>query len=252
MINAVIIDDEPNNVFILANLIQEFCPNVSVAGEANNAQKAELLIRRINPNLVFIDIEMPYGSGFDMLDKLRPINFEVIFVTAFNEYTLKAFRYGALDYLLKPVNIDELREAVSKAERNIHLKEYNWRLDSFLENLKKLSPNSSKIALPAKKGVVFVPTSEIIRCEAYGSYTYIFAKNRSKIVSSKNIKEYEDLLPQDMFYRVHHSHLVNLSCISGYQRGRGGYVEMDDGAVIEVAARRKDELMVRLGLSRDA
>src|ERR1700709_1106067 len=139
MIKSIIVDDEPDNVIVLSRMLQEFCPEVSVLGEANNAHKAEAVIRQVHPDLVFLDIEMPYGNGFDVLDRLRPVHFEVVFITAFNEYTLRAFRYNALDYLLKPVNIDELKEAVDKVGRNIQLKTFNGQLESFLQNLKKPS-----------------------------------------------------------------------------------------------------------------
>ncbi|MDO6431879.1 LytTR family DNA-binding domain-containing protein [Flavitalea sp. BT771] len=251
MIKAVIVEDEPNNVIILEGMIQEFCPHVSIAGKAGNVHKAEALIRETDPDLVFMDIEMPYGSGFDVLDRLRPARFEVIFVTAFNEYTVKAFRYSALDYLLKPIDINELLQSVSRAERNIQLKNFDRRLDGFLQSMKKLSLEMPKIGLPGKNGVVFVNVSDIMRLEANRGYTHIIIKDKRKIISSKNILEYEELLPGNKFYRVHHSHLVNLSYVNGYQRGRGGYLEMEDGAVIEVAVRRKDELMVRLGLSHN-
>jgi two-component system LytT family response regulator len=252
MIKAVIVEDEPNNVIILEGMIQEFCPTVSITGKADNAHKAEALIREMDPDLVFLDIEMPYGSGFDVLDKLRPVNFEVIFVTAFDEYTLKAFKYSALDYLLKPIDINELREAVGRAERNIQLKNFDRRLDGFLQSMKKLTSDMPKIGLPGKNGIIFVNVSDIMRFEANRGYTHIIIKDKRKIISSKNIMEYEALLPENKFYRVHHSHLVNLAYVNGYQRGRGGYIEMEDGAVIEVAVRRKDELMVRLGLSPNA
>jgi len=248
MINAVLVDDEPNNLIILGNLIQEFCPNVRVVGKAGNAAKAEGLIREMSPDLVFFDIEMPYGNGFDVLDKLRPVDFEVVFVTAFSEYTLKAFRYSALDYLLKPININELQEAVGKAEQNIRLKSFDRRLGSFLDSFKRSVHDIPRIALPGKNGVVFVPVMDIIRLEGSRGYSYVYVKNKARIVSSKNIKEYEALLPEDKFCRVHNSHLVNISCVSGYQRGRGGFLVMEDGSVIEVAVRRKEELLLRLGM----
>jgi len=251
MIKAVIVDDEPNNLIILEGMLQEFCPNVSVSGKASNAQKAEAIIRETGPDLVFLDIEMPYGSGFDILDKLKPVGFEVIFVTAFDEYALRAFRYSALDYLLKPISINELQDAVGRAEKNIQLKNFGQRLDGFLQNMKRLSSDMSKIGLPGKNGIVFVQVSDILRFEANRGYTRIYIKNQREIISSKNISEYEDLLPGNKFYRVHHSHLINLSYVNGYQRGRGGYLEMEGGDVIEVAVRRKDELMVRLGLSNN-
>jgi two-component system, LytTR family, response regulator len=250
MIKSVIIDDEPDNVIILRKMLQEFCPGVLLLGEANNAVKAVTLIRQVEPDLVFLDIEMPYGNGFDILDRLLPVRFEVIFITAFREYSLKAIRYSALDYLLKPVDITELKEAVTKAEQNLQSKDFNLRLENFLMNVKTPSLHFNKIALPGKAGVVFVPISDIIRCEASSNYTFFIIKNRGKIISSKSIKEYEAILPAAVFFRVHNSHLVNLNYVQGYQWGRGGCLEMEDGVMIEVASRRKDELIRRLGLER--
>src|SRR5688500_18193855 len=250
MIKSVIIDDEPDNVIILRKMLQEFCPGVLLLGEANNAVKAVTLIRQVEPDLVFLDIEMPYGNGFDILDRLLPVRFEVIFITAFREYSLKAIRYSALDYLLKPVDITELKEAVTKAEQNLQSKDFNPRLENFLMNVKTPSLHFNKIALPGKAGVVFVPISDIIRCEASSNYTFFIIKNRGKIISSKSIKEYEAILPAAVFFRVHNSHLVNLNYVQGYQWGRGGCLEMEDGVMIEVASRRKDELIRRLGLER--
>ena len=248
MIKAVLIDDEANNNMILANMLREFCPDVVVAGVAETVAKGEALIRKSKPDLVFLDIEMPYGNGFDLLDRLRPINFEVVFVTAFNEYAIRAFRYSALDYLLKPVEFEKLQEAVAKAERNLQLKNFGQRLDCYMQTLEKIDPSLQKIALPAKKRVVLVPLSDIIRCEANRGYTLFIIKNMEKIISSKNIKEYEELLPANLFLRIHHSHLVNYLFIRGYHYGRGGKVEMEDGALVEVSPRQKNKLLERIGL----
>jgi two-component system LytT family response regulator len=250
MIKSIIIDDEPDNVMVLTKMIQEFCPGVSLLGEADNAIKAVTLIQQVEPDLVFLDVEMPYGNGFDILDRVLPVRFEVIFITAFEAYLLKAIRYRALDYLLKPVDLTELMEAVAKAEQNIQSKNFNWRLEKFLMDLKKPDLNLNKIALPGKSGVVFIPISDIIRCEASNNYTIFIIKNRGKIISAKSVKEYEAILPKELFFRVHNSHLVNLNYVQGYQWGRGGCLEMEDGVVLEVAARRKDELILRLGLER--
>lgn len=252
MIKTIIIDDEPKSIRILSTMLQEYCPDITVLGTAQHAQEAIPLIRQVEPDLVFLDIEMPLANGFDLLDQLRPVNFEVIFVTAFNEYSLKAFRYSVLDYLLKPVGIEELQQAVQKATHNIQLKNFNMRLDNFMQNMKQPSLRLQKIALPAKEGVVLVPISDIIRCEARREYALFIIKNREKIISSKNIKEYEELLPDDIFFRVHNSHLINLNYIKVYHRGRGGHVEMEDGTLIEVATRRKEELLSRLGLIRSS
>jgi two-component system, LytTR family, response regulator len=248
MISSVIVDDEPANIRILKKMLADFCPNVQVIAEAKDVRQGVDIIRQTKPSLVFLDIEMPYGNAFDLLDKLMPVEFEIIFITAFNEYALKAFRYSALDYLLKPVSIQELKGAVEKAFQRIDLKITNAQLKNLLENLKKEKEGLQQVALPAKDGFIFVPTDDILRCEASGAYTHVFTRNNGEILSSKSIGEYEEMLPENIFFRVHHSHLINLYEIKKYHRGRGGYVEMKDGMLIDVAVRRKDEFLAKLSL----
>lgn len=248
MIRAVLIDDEPKNNRILKLMLEEFCPDVKIEGQADNAAVGAQLVQEVKPDLVFLDIEMPYGSGFDLLDQLKPIHFEVIFITAFNDYSLKAIKYSALDYLLKPVNIDELIAAVAKAVQKVAARNINERIEALLYNLQKPQQAVQKLALPSKEGYVFVLLSDIMRCESKGGYTTFYIKGMDKVLSSKSIKEYEPLLPDDLFFRIHNSHIVNLNCVKKYHRGRGGYLEMEDGTMIEVATRRKDELMARFGL----
>jgi two-component system, LytTR family, response regulator len=247
MITAVIIDDEPKNVRVLKNMISEFCPEVSLLGEANNSNEGKQLIQQKKPELVFLDIEMPYGNGFDLINELMPIDFEVIFVTAFDKYMLQALKYSALDYLLKPVNIDELKWAVEHANVRIKKNSINQQLSVLLENFKKQESGLKKIAVPTAEGFDFILIEEIIRCEAQGPYTRIFIKGSKSILVSKPLKEYETLLPDTIFLRIHNSHLVNLNFIKKYNRGRGGYIEMDDGTMLEVAIRRKDEFLSRFG-----
>lgn len=250
MIRAILIDDEPKNNRILKLMLEEFCPGVLVAGQADNAEEGANLIRETGPDLVFLDIEMPFGSGFDLLDKLKPLNFEIIFITAFNNYSLKAIKYSALDYLLKPVNIDELIAAVAKASEKLSSRNINARIEHLLSDLKRQQQGVQKIALPSKEGYVFISLPDIIRCESKNSYTTFYVKGMEKIISSKNIKEYEPLLTDDIFFRIHNSHIVNLNHVKKYHRGRGGYIEMEDGTMLEVATRRKDELMAKFGLLR--
>jgi two-component system LytT family response regulator len=176
-----------------------------------------------------------------------PIKFEVIFVTAFNEYTLKAFKYSALDYLLKPVNIEELRSAVQKVIEKVKLRTTNLQLGNLLANLRQADPGGFKLALPSLEGLNFVRFDMITRCEASGGYTYFYLKNGEKLLAAKNIKDYEEILPTSMFMRVHNSHIINLMCIKKYHKGRGGYIEMEDQALIEVASRRKNEFLGRFG-----
>ncbi len=248
MVNCVIVDDEPRNIKVLKAMLEEFCPDLSIVGEAPDAEQAEKIIDMVRPDLVFLDIEMPYGNAFDLLDRLMPIAFEVIFITAFNEYSLKAFKYSALDYLLKPVNIEELRLAVQKASERMRLKQSNQRLNNLLANLKQQDPSTYKLALPNMEGLVFVPIDTIIRCEASKGYTFLYLKDGTRHLSTRTIKEYEDLLPPSAFLRIHNSHIINLMSVKKYQKGRGGYVEMEDDTLIEVASRRKTEFLKRFGL----
>jgi two-component system LytT family response regulator len=249
MIRSVLIDDEPKNIRILRGLLEEFCPSVKVVAEANGAQDAIPLIREHQPDLLFLDIEMPFGNAFDLLDKLKPVDFEIIFITAFDEYTLKAFKYSALDYLLKPVNIDELKEAVQKAGKRIEHKNINKQLTNLFHNIKKPPTALQRIAFPDNEGVmVFIELKEISHLEAKRGYTYVYTRNKQVYISSRIIKEYEELLPEDLFFRVHNSSIINMSFIRKYHKGRGGIVEMEDGSMLEVAARRKDEFLSRFAI----
>ena len=247
MINAVIIDDEPKNIKVMTNMLKEFCPQIRLVGDAHNSNDGKELILQKKPELVFLDIEMPYGNGFDLLDSLMPVDFEVVFVTAFDKYILQALKYSALDFLLKPLNIDELKNAVQNAELRIRKNSINQQLGILLDNFKKREAGLKKIALPTLEGLDFILIEDIIRCEAQGAYTKIHISNSKKILVSKPLKDFENLLPEDIFFRIHNSHLINLNYIKKYNRGRGGLVELEDGSVLEVAARRKDEFLNRFG-----
>ncbi len=248
MINALIVDDEPKNIRILQGLLKESSPDVRIVGEAVSAETAMPLIAETRPDLVFLDIEMPHGNAFDLLDKIMPIDFEIIFITAFDAYTLKAFKYSALDYLLKPVSIDELKTAVQKAKERIRVKNINVQLQNLMFNINKPNSSLQKIALPNNEGLIFVQLSEIIRFEAKGGYTYVYSTDNQKYVSSRIIKEYEEILPADIFFRIQNSHIINLNFVKKYHKGRGGLIEMNDNAIIEVATRRKDEFLARFGI----
>jgi two-component system LytT family response regulator len=243
MFKTVIVDDEPKNLRILKKLLQDFCPQIQVTGEAEDVKMAFQVIRELKPDLVILDIEMPYGNAFDLLDSLMPIHFEIIFITAFDNYSLKAFKYSALDYLLKPVDITELQAATEKAIQKITGKNINQQVALLLSNYKNAQANLQKIAIPTMDGFVFMNVEDIIRCEANGAYTNIYSDKNEKITASKNIKEYEELLPPPIFCRIHNSHLINLNRIKKYSKGRGGTVIMEDGAILEVASRRRDEFL---------
>ncbi len=247
MMRTLLIDDEPKNTRILRKLLEDFCPKVQVVGDAADINTAYTLIRETKPDLVFLDIEMPYGNAFDLLDKLMPVDFAIVFITAFDDYTLKAFKYSAIDYLLKPVDIEELKTAVNKAADRVNNRSINQQLGNLLENLKSNQVQLQKIAVPSADGIVFMNVDQIIRCEASGSYTIIYSDGPLKTMASKSIKEYEDMLPPGIFCRIHNSHIINLNRIKKYHKGRGGYVVMDDGTSIEVASRRKDDFLAKFG-----
>jgi two-component system, LytTR family, response regulator len=240
---TIIVDDEPKNVRILNKLLTDYCPDVKIVGDAGDADAAYKLIEELKPELVFLDIEMPNGNAFDLLDKFIMINFEIIFITAFESYALKAFKYSALDYLLKPVSIEDLELAVQKAKTSASSKNINLQVKSLLHNIQTTSGGPQKLAIHSIDGLEFVNADEIVHLEAEGSYTNIHLKNKSSILSSKSIKDYEDILTKDIFFRVHNSHIVNLKFIKKYHKGRGGYIILEDDTNIEVATRRKNEFL---------
>ena len=248
MIDVVIIDDEQNNIEGLRSLLSNYCPGINVVGTAPDANSAFVLIKSLGPQLVFLDIEMPFGNGFDLLEKLMPVQFEVIFVTAFDQYAIRAFKYAVVDYLLKPVSIDELQKAVERVKQRIAEKVFNNRIEFLINNHGGKSNELKKIGLPSADGILFEDLENIVRLEAEGNYTYIYITGKKKELVSKSLKEFEDILPAAAFCRLHHSHIVNLSYIKKYYKGRGGYVELSDGTTVEVSSRKKDEFLEKFGI----
>jgi len=246
MIRTLIVDDELKNIRILRELLQSYCPQVTVTGEANGFNEAIEMIQTLQPDLLLLDIEMPYGNAFDLLEKLMPVQCDIIFVTAFDNYALKAFKYNALDYLVKPVNIDELKAAVAKAEEKSQQKNINLQLTNLISNFK--NTNAQKIALPLTDGLIFVSVSEIIYLRAKGSCTEIHVQNGKTFTTGRVIKYFEDLLSTGNFYRVHNSYLISVNHIKRYHKGRGGILEMEDGTMIEVSVRKRDEFLSRFGV----
>ena len=242
MITAIIVDDEPKGISTLRRFLANYCPLVDVLADARNASEAKKLILSLHPQIIFLDIEMPYGSGFDLLRMLPGLEAEVIFITAFDRYALDAFRYSALDYLLKPVNIAQLKDAVSKAEKRISqkLSAHNYTL--FLNNIDQKDAHKRTITFNEKDGQYFIPVSDIMYCIADGSYTHVYTTGRI-FVSTRNLKEYESMLPPGIFHRIHHGHLVNKLFITRLLKGRGGAVLMKDGKQLEIAVRRKDDFI---------
>jgi two-component system LytT family response regulator len=246
MIRTVIVDDEIDSIRVLQRLLETACPNVEIVGKADGVETGLLMIQMTRPDLVFLDIEMTQGNAFDLLNQLQPFNFRVIFVTAFDNYALRAFKYSAVDYLLKPVDMDDLRNAVERVSSELLEKSMVEKMQALLENVSTLQLSRQKMAIPTINGLIFVTIEDIIRLEAKGSYTIIYLGNKEQVMATRNIKEYEDLLPDAIFCRVHNSHIINLQNIQKYNKGRGGYITMEDGSSIEVATRRREEFLRRL------
>jgi len=243
--NAVIIDDEKRSRESLELLVKDYCPNVNVLDMAESVATGVECIKKHKPDLLFLDIEMQDGTGFDLLEKVAGNNFYVIFTTAFENYALRALKLSAVDYLLKPINADELKAAVSKASDIMEQKSTENNFQLLLQNLQS-NTGMHKIALPTSEGLTFINVHDIIRCQADGSYTHFYFKTQKKLLVSKKIKEYEELLSPYNFVRVHHSHLVNLDEVTKYVRGDGGYVVMSDGETVYVSKRKKEDFMAAL------
>ena len=246
MIRAVLVDDEIDSIRVLQRLLEAYCTDVRVVGTAEGVESALELIQMEKPDLAFLDIEMIQGNAFDLLNRLLPLTFQVIFVTAFDNYAIRAFKYSAVDYLLKPVDLDDLLLAVDKIRMRSEGKIDLTGIKTLLENVGAMHVSQQKMAIPTLTGLSFVPLQDIVRFEAQGNYTNIFLANGQKVMTTRNIKEYEELLPEAIFYRVHNSHIISLQRIEKYQKGRGGYVIMEDGSSIEVASRRRPDFLRRL------
>lgn len=238
---AVIIDDEKKGREGLKNLLEEFCPEVIVEATASTVDNGIEIIRKHNPDLVFLDIEMQTATGFDLLDRFGNITFEVIFATAYDQYAIKAFKFNALDYLLKPIDIQELKLAVKKVKERLGVKKA--AKDDLSANAKQTE--NVRLVLSTSEGVFFVENSSILRCDADGAYTHFHLKDGRKIMISKNIKEYEHLLGESHFCRVHNSHIINLKEVDRYIKADGIAI-MKDGKEIPVSVTKRDEFLLKM------
>ena len=246
MITAIIIEDEAKSRLSLRQKILDYCKAITVVAEADSGKKGIELIVQYQPQAIFLDIEMPLMNGFDMLQQIPVKNFHIIFTTAYNQYAIKAIRYAAFDYLLKPVDIEELKAAVEKISHHISATEQEKKVETLHQNL-VISKSLNKIAIPTADGLLFFDIKNMIHLEANSNYTSIFFINRSKLVSSKTLKEFEELLPKEMFFRCHHSHLINLGYIKKYIKGDGGQIQLQDGTCVDLARRKKDEFLKLIG-----
>lgn len=243
-LRAIIVEDEQHNLENLLMLIENHCKEVRVVALCANAREGREKIMELNPDLVFLDIEMPGEDGFSMLEQLPRHNFEVIFVTAYSNYALKAIKFSALDYIVKPIDSMELMHAVYKAREKIGKKLENLRMLNLLENQYR-SAQQQVIALPMAEKVEFLNIERIVRCEADGNYTLFILLGGEKLIISKTLKEYDELLTPLGFLRVHQSHLINLQEVKSFVKSDGGYILMKNGDQISISRQRR-ELVIKI------
>ncbi|MGI9542431.1 MAG: LytR/AlgR family response regulator transcription factor [Cyclobacteriaceae bacterium] len=243
MIGALIIDDQADGREAVRLNLERHCPDISVVEVCESAEQGMRAVKNHQPDLVFLDIQMPNMSGFDLLEQLESIDFEVIFVTAHNQYAIKAIKFSALDYLLKPIDPVELIEAVNKVKERQNQKDLIYRYESMLKNVKNMPGNIEKLAVSSMDGILFLETADIIYCSADGNYTKIYLTDKRSQMVSKKLKEFENMLSESGFCRVHHASLINLKHVHQYFKGEGGYVSLTDGHHVDVSRRRKEAFL---------
>jgi len=241
---AIIVEDEPKNTRILKKFLSDYLSSVEVVGDANNIQKAKDIYFKLKPELLLLDVQLSDGTAFSLLDEIMPVSCEIIFITAYNSYALKAFKYSAVDYLLKPINLDELRLAIKNAEERLYQRTMNSRLQKLIENINR--PHLDKLALNVENAIIFADIHKIMYCKARGSQTSVHTIANKTLITSQSIGQLEEILSSENFFRIHNSFLINVKCIAKYIKGRGGIVVMQDGTRIEVASRRRDEFLSSL------
>ena len=245
-LKTLIVDDEQDAVNFINSIIGEYCPSLEVVAKANNIVQGISAINEKKPDLVFLDVEMPNGNGFDLLAQFPEKDFDVVFITAFNHYAIKAIKFSAVDYILKPINIHEFIEAVNRVvkKRSERPSQGNENLKILMENLRTSPP--SRMAIPTADGMEYLNPREIIRIEADRSYSWFFLTGGRKILVSKHLKEFQELLSDRHFFRSHNSHLINLKYVKKYIRKEGGYIEMTDNTMIPVSRNRKDLFLAHM------
>jgi two-component system LytT family response regulator len=241
MLRAVLVDDDESNLSALREKLARHCPEVEVIGSCDNGADGIAMIEEQKPGIVFLDIEMPLMNGFVMLQQLHYRDFALVFVTAYDHYAIKAIRYSALDYLVKPVEIEELKSAVARALANQPNQSSQVQLEILLEQLHKKQPQ--RISIPTNDGLRFLQLDQVVHLEASSNYTYIYLATKQHFLVSRTLKEFEDMLPPEIFIRIHHSTIINKNYVEKYIRGEGGQVLMQDGKVLDVSKRKKAEFI---------
>lgn len=231
----------------MQNKLSQHCKEIEVVSLCESGEEGIRLIESLHPDIVFLDVEMPRMNGFIMLQQLANRDFELIFTTAYDHYAIQAIRYSALDYLVKPIDVDELKMAVAKVVGRRSHHSPNERIETLLHNLVNERNTGSRIAIPSQEGLQFIEIADIVYLEAESNYTIIYLKAPPKITVSKTLKDFEDLLSHQVFIRIHHSHIINKNHIQKYIRGEGGQVMMSNGKILDVARRKKEEFMKAIG-----
>lgn len=241
-ITAVIVEDEQGNRENLLRMIKEYCPQIQISAMCGSIEEAQTILSDTRPDILFLDICLGQDTGFSLLESLSDVSFEVIFVTAYDKYAIQAIRFSALDYLLKPIDPEDLIRAVDKAIRIILQKQENLRMQNLLSNVKAID-KQKRIALSVADKIEFVEVRSIVRCEAESNYTTFFLKSGEKLIVSRTLKEYEDLLTPYNFLRVHQSHLINMEEIKSFMKADGGYIRMKDGSLVSISRQRRNYVM---------
>lgn len=244
MIRVIIIDDEKKCISLLQKRLQEAFPELEIVAMCALPDEAIKAIRILEPDLVFLDIEMPHKNGFEVLESTKDIPFDVVFTTAYQQYAIKAIKFSALDYLLKPIDADELKEAVYRFKQKQKNEQRDKQLTVLFDNLKNNSYN--RLSLSTNEGVIFLNTTDIVYCEASGGYTIFHMKNGDKLITSKTLKDYESILSESQFFRIHHSYLINTFEIKRYIKGEGGIAIMSTNDELPVSKRKKDDFIKQL------
>ena len=242
-LKVVIVEDEKHSREILKSLLEEFCKDVQVIATASSVDEAVKVLSVYSPDIVFLDIELQSGVGFDILEQIKEPSFEIIFTTAFEKYAVKAIKFSSLDYLLKPIALDELQKSIEKARVKMDTNVYRQQLDTLLQSLSRESNKQEKICLATTAGMEFIAIDDIVLCKADGSYTSFVLKSKNSLLVSKHLKEYENLLADQLFMRVHNSYLINLREVKKYIKSDGGYIIMSNDMHVSLSPRKKDDLI---------
>ena len=243
MIKTIIIDDETKARETIAELIKRYCKNIRIVAEAHDVKSGIFTIKQHHPDVVLLDIKMPDGTGFDLLRHFDKIDFKIIFITAYEEYAIKAFKFSAFDYLLKPIDVNDLVSTFEKIETSLDKESSYIKLHALLSNIENISKDVKKIVLKTSDSIHVVNVQDILRCESSSNYTRFYFVDGKKLLVSKTLKEFDEILNQYGFFRAHQSHLVNMNFVKKYEKGDGGFLIMKDGSSVPVSIRKKEQLL---------